>query len=120
MAGTRGQIPRFPQQARGTPTRLYLGRYGRVRDTCWEGRGLSGCRIILVLNEPPLPFGGAAARWYYVLLKGLVERGHRVTAFATYAHPVEADDARQLFPSGTYDLRLYPHPIRRGWSAKIQ
>jgi len=34
--------------------------------------------------EAPVPFGNAAARWYYVLLRELVARGHRVTAFAAF------------------------------------
>ena len=35
----------------------------------------------MMIEAPPLPFGNAAARWYYVLLKGLVARGHKDTAF---------------------------------------
>jgi hypothetical protein len=67
-------------------------------------------RVLLVLIEPPLPFGHAAGRWFYVLLKGLVQRGHRVTAFAVCGKPGEMAAARDLFPSPEYDLRLYPHP----------
>jgi hypothetical protein len=44
-------------------------------------------RIIIVMQEPPLPFGSAPSRWYYVLLKTLVERGHNVSAFATCTFP---------------------------------
>jgi polysaccharide biosynthesis protein PslH len=58
--------------------------------------------------EPPLPFGSAAGRWYYVLLKGLVDRGHRVTAFATYSQTEELAEACRLFPKSAFDLRLYP------------
>lgn len=75
-------------------------------------------RIVLVLIEPPLPFGNAAARWYYVLLKGLVERGHRVTALAACSNPDDLARARDLFPPPQYDLRLYPFPVRTGWRAK--
>jgi glycosyltransferase involved in cell wall biosynthesis len=57
--------------------------------------------------EPPLPFGSAAGRWYYVLLKGLVERGHRVTAFTTCSNPDERAETRRLFPEPAFDLRLY-------------
>ena len=35
-------------------------------------------RVVLVLPDPPLPFGNAAARWFWVLVKGLHERGHEV------------------------------------------
>lgn len=58
--------------------------------------------------EPPLPFGNAAARWFYVLLKGLVERGHNVTAFATCSKEAEIEKAAKLFPKDQYDLRLFP------------
>src|SRR5438270_612685 len=64
-------------------------------------------RIALVMIEPPLPFGNAAARWFYVLLRGLVERGHRVTAFAACGQPAELAAARDLFPSPSSDLPLY-------------
>ena len=76
-------------------------------------------RILLVMIEPPLPFGNAAARWFYVLLKGLVERGHRVTAFAACSNPADIPKSRALFPAPQYDLRLYPFPTRRGLGAKL-
>src|SRR5262249_51915328 len=76
-------------------------------------------RVVLVMIEPPLPFGNAAARWFYVLLRGLVARGHRVTAFAACSRPAEIDRARALFPAPTYDLRCYPFPVRRGLRAKL-
>src|SRR5262249_14651035 len=66
------------------------------------------------------PFGNAAARWFYVLLKGLVERGHHVTAFATCSKPAEIDKARSLFPPPQYDLRCFPFPVRRGLGAKLE
>src|SRR6266581_4255011 len=77
-------------------------------------------RIVLVMIEPPLPFGNAAARWYYVLLKGLVERGHHVTAFAACSKLEEIQKARSLFPSPRYDLRCYVFPKRGGLRAKLE
>ena len=75
---------------------------------------MKSLRILIVMIEPPLPFGHASARWFYVLLKGLVERGHRVTAFATCSKVEEMVKAHDLFPPPTYDLRLYAHPERGG------
>jgi glycosyltransferase involved in cell wall biosynthesis len=75
-------------------------------------------RIVMAMIEPPLPFGNAAARWYYVLLRGLVERGHNVTAFATCSKPRELEEARALFPSPSYDLRLYTCPTNGGLASK--
>lgn len=77
-------------------------------------------RVVVAMIEPPLPFGNAAARWYYVLLKGLVERGHRVTALAACSKPKEIDEARALFPAPAYDLRAYPYPVRGGPAAKLE
>jgi glycosyltransferase involved in cell wall biosynthesis len=57
--------------------------------------------------EPPLPFGNAAARWYHVLLRGLVERGHRVTALASCFNENEIAEAMRLFPPPGFDLRCY-------------
>jgi glycosyltransferase involved in cell wall biosynthesis len=77
-------------------------------------------RVVIVMLEAPLPFGNAAARWFYVLLKELVHRGHRVTAFAACSKPKEIDEARTLFPAPEFDLRLYPFPERKGLGAKIE
>jgi glycosyltransferase involved in cell wall biosynthesis len=77
-------------------------------------------RIVLVLTDPPLPFGTAAGRWYYVLLRGLVARGHAVTAFGVCTRPEQAAQARELFPAPAYDLRIYAPPRRRGVLAKLQ
>jgi glycosyltransferase involved in cell wall biosynthesis len=69
-------------------------------------------RIVVAMVEPPAPFGDTAARWFYVLLKGLVARGHHVKAFATASKATDAERARALFPAPEYDLRCYPDPVR--------
>jgi glycosyltransferase involved in cell wall biosynthesis len=78
----------------------------------------SKMRVLLVMVEPPLPFGHAAARWFYVLLRGLVARGHRVTALAACSKPEEVARAAALFPQPEYDLRCYPYPRRSGLRSK--
>ncbi len=75
-------------------------------------------RVIVAMVEAPVPFGNAAARWFYVLLRELTARGHRLTAFAACSKEAEMAEARRLFPPREYDLRLYPFPRRRGWRAK--
>lgn len=77
-------------------------------------------RIVVVLLEAPIPFGNAAARWYYVLLRELVARDHRVTAFSACSKAAEMDEARRVFPAPQYDLRLYPFPQRGGLRAKLE
>ncbi|MBL9085044.1 MAG: glycosyltransferase [Planctomycetales bacterium] len=54
------------------------------------------------------------------MLRELVARGHRVTCFAACGKQAEMDEARRLFPSIQYDLRLYPFPPRRGFRSKLQ
>lgn len=76
-------------------------------------------RIGVVMIEPPLPFGSAAGRWYYVLLKGLVERGHRVTAFAACSNAEQMNEARELFSAPEYGLRCYPQPVRGVLASKL-
>ncbi len=78
---------------------------------------MKSLRILLVLNEAPLPFGHAVGRWYSVLLRGLVERGHRVTAYATCANRKDMEPARALFPAPHFDFRPYPCPEKASiWS----
>jgi glycosyltransferase involved in cell wall biosynthesis len=77
-------------------------------------------RVVVVMIEPPLPFGSAAARWYYVLLRGLVERGHRVTAFAVCSNPSDIAAAAAMFPAPQYDLRCHPIENRSGVAAKLE
>jgi len=70
--------------------------------------------------EPPIPFGNAAARWFYVLLCELVHRGHDVTAFVAGNQQCDLDRAAELFPSPKYDLRLFTFPNRVGWRSKLE
>jgi glycosyltransferase involved in cell wall biosynthesis len=77
-------------------------------------------RVVVVMIEPPLPFASAAARWYYVLIRGLVERGHRVTAFAVCSNPSDVEAAASMFPAAQYDLRCHPIEARRGVAAKLE
>jgi polysaccharide biosynthesis protein PslH len=75
---------------------------------------LRSLRIVIVMVEPPLPFGNAAARHFYVLLKGLAARGARVTVFATCGEPAQMEQVRSVFPAPYYDLRCYARTARRG------
>jgi glycosyltransferase involved in cell wall biosynthesis len=70
--------------------------------------------------EPPVPFGNAAARWYYSMLQELVARGHEVTAFAACSRPNEAEAARDLFARPEYNLRCYSPRDSSGIKAKWQ
>jgi len=77
-------------------------------------------RIIVALTDPPLPFGDAAARWYYVLLRGLVERGHEVSAFVVCGDREQAGEVAERFPAAEYDVRMYAPPVRSGPLRKLE
>ncbi|MFQ4146235.1 glycosyltransferase family 4 protein [Chlorogloeopsis sp. ULAP02] len=82
---------------------------------------MKSLRVLLVINSPPLPFGNADARWYYVLLKGLVNKGHHVTAFTACSKLEDIAKTQALFPASDYDLRCYPIPNRnKGLIAKME
>ena len=78
-------------------------------------------RILLLLPIPPIPFGGAAARWFHVLIKGLVEQNHNLTVFVACNQSEEIDTVYDLFPKSQYDLRCYLVPKQnRGILSKIE
>jgi glycosyltransferase involved in cell wall biosynthesis len=81
---------------------------------------VSARNVVLVLPDPPLPFGNAAGRWFYALLRGLTERGHRVTTFAVCRSAFDRSATEDMYRGGDYDLRLYTHPTRSGIARKLE
>ena len=77
-------------------------------------------RILLATTEPPLPEGSAVGRWYYLLIRGLVTRGHRVTAFVVCNCAEEGVETDRIFPKNEYDVRCYPVPQRTGMGSKVE
>lgn len=69
-------------------------------------------RVLLVLPEPPVPFGGAAARWHHVLLRGLADLGAEVTVLACSASAEVDAQARRLHGE-TASMRFFAPPERR-------
>lgn len=64
--------------------------------------------------EPPLPFGNAPARWFYVLLKSLKKRGHKVVSFVSYGNEEDIEKTRKFFPESEYEIYFYPYSNKRG------
>jgi glycosyltransferase involved in cell wall biosynthesis len=77
-------------------------------------------KILLAFAQAPLPEGSAAGRWFHVLLRSLVERGHRVSAFAACRSASQARAALECFPAPKYNLRCYPGPRGHGALARLQ
>ena len=57
--------------------------------------------------EPPLPFAAAASRWYYVLLRELLAKGHELTAFVACRTQEDLEATERLFPRPQQDVRCY-------------
>jgi len=77
-------------------------------------------RILLATSEAPLPDGTAVGRWHYLLIRGLVRRGHRVTAFVACQQSQDGAETATLFAKPDYDVRCYAVPARSGMGAKLQ
>lgn len=77
-------------------------------------------RVIVLTIEPPDPFGNAASRWFYVLFRGLVERGHDVTLLSSFSRIASRDRALELFPRPSFDLRCFPVAGPRGLLGKLE
>jgi glycosyltransferase involved in cell wall biosynthesis len=76
--------------------------------------------IVVVSPEAPDPFGNPAGRWYYVLAKGLSQRGHRVRWLAAYTHEAYAARARASLGHSNLSLTLYAYEkvrwLRSKWN----
>ena len=66
---------------------------------------------LLVLTEPPLPFGGAASRWNFVLATELLRRGTALTILSCSGGAErDTEAARQFGPE--LNIRFF-QPIQR-------
>lgn len=74
-------------------------------------------RIILITLEAPLPFGGAAARWYYVLLRQLISSGHDISVFSAVSNKEDIAKSIQLFPDA--NIRAFEFPKRSKIRSKL-
>ena len=80
--------------------------------------GDKSLRILLVLIEPPLPFGNAASRWFHVLYRELKKRGHYVKTLVASGNEKDIAKARTEFSQDS-EMEIYPFAKARGWGGKI-
>lgn len=74
-------------------------------------------KIILVFIEAPVPFGGAASRWYFTLLSELKSSAEfEIDVFAACANKAQLDEAKIYFPLSN----LYLYPNRSGIFKKFE
>lgn len=55
-------------------------------------------KVMLILNEAPLPYAGAASRWYYILCKELQRRNIDLDLFVACSKEEQIGRVRELFP----------------------
>jgi glycosyltransferase involved in cell wall biosynthesis len=80
-------------------------------------------RAVLVLPAAPLPFGDTAARWFHLLARDLLARGHEVSCLTVSDEPAaKLREAYERLSAGTpagrlrfqaFPLRAPVHPILR-------
>lgn len=74
---------------------------------------------MLILIEPPLPFGNAASRWFHVLVQGLKSRGYPMDVLVASGNPVDFKKARDVFANWK-NMHIFPFASPRGPLSKIQ
>lgn len=77
-------------------------------------------RILIACVQAPLPDGSAVGRWCYALIRGLVRRGHSVTALSACRDRAEAEAVSDLFSERGYNLSCFPAPSRTAFASKIE
>lgn len=73
----------------------------------------SSLKALLVLTEPPLPFGGAASRWYYVLATELIRRGASVKILCCSGGDDRDQEAAELLGRDA-EIHFFSPQQRRG------
>ena len=61
-------------------------------------------KVMLILNEAPLPYAGAASRWYYILCKELQHRDIDLDLFVASSKEEQLGRVRDLFPGANVFL----------------
>src|SRR5262245_19329373 len=74
-------------------------------------------KVVLITLEAPIPFGGAAARWYYILLNQLIERGHDVSVFSAVSNKDDIGKIKLAFPHA--NIKAFEFPKRSRLHSKI-
>lgn len=75
-------------------------------------------KILLLLIEPPLPFGNAASRWFHVLTTELLKRGHKLDVLVASNVPTDIEKARVAFKSWP-SFAIFPFAQSQGLLSKI-
>jgi glycosyltransferase involved in cell wall biosynthesis len=59
-------------------------------------------KVLLIFNEAPIPFGGAAARWYNLVATELIRRNYDIALYATCKTEKDFLEAKKFFPAAHF------------------
>ncbi|MCB0377798.1 MAG: glycosyltransferase [Bdellovibrionales bacterium] len=76
-------------------------------------------RVLLILLEPPLPFGNAASRWFHVLYQELLKREHKVTVLVASGLEKDIQKAKEQFSGNEYDMQIFPFAKSSSYKDKL-
>ncbi len=80
---------------------------------------LQKLKILLILIEPPLPFGNAGSRWFHVLLKELEARGHQVDTLVVSGVDSDIEKAQVKFAQKN-NIFFFPFGKNKGFLGKLK
>ena len=76
-------------------------------------------RALIILIEPPLPFGNAASRWFHVLVQGFKARGYDFDVLVTSGNEKDLDKARVVFKDWR-NMHFFAFEKPKGFLSKIK
>ena len=80
---------------------------------------LKELKILMILIEPPLPFGNAGSRWFHVLIKGLDRRGHKVDVFVVSGVSTDIEKAKKIF-AARKNFFIFPFGKNKNYLDKLK
>lgn len=80
----------------------------------------SNYKILLLFIEPPLPFGNAASRWFYVLQNELLKRGHDVTTLVVSGIETDIEKSKLIYPNPPHKYYTFSFNKNRNPLGKIK
>jgi len=77
-------------------------------------------KILLILIEPPLPFGNAGSRWFHVLYHQLKANGHEVRCLVASGVEKDIAKAKEVFADVDPPMAVFPFDRKTGLLQKLK
>lgn len=76
-------------------------------------------KILVILIEPPLPFGNAGSRWFHVLVQGLKSRGYPFDVVVASGVDADVQKAKKVFKDWP-NFYIFPFDKPKGVFSKFK